>query len=71
VKALAPLLLLLAGCGLTPGFVQTQRAFCDIVIPAHRAYVEQDLGLSPAQKKSRLDLLDAEEAALREAEAAQ
>jgi len=70
--ATSVLLLALSGCCMDcRGFVATQRAFADVVLPAHRAYVEQDLGLSPAQKKSRLDLLDAEEAVLREAEAAQ
>jgi len=63
-------LLLVPGCCLSPGFVPAQRAFYDALAPEYRAYVEADPELTPAEKASRFDLLDAEEAVLREAEAA-
>jgi len=65
------LVLALQGCCITPGFVATQRAFYDVVAPEYSAYVEKDAGLSDAQKARRMDLLAAEDAAIREAEASE
>lgn len=65
------LALALEGCCLTPGFVATQRAFYDVVAPEYRAYVEGDVTLTDEQKRNRYDLLEAEDAALREAEASE
>jgi hypothetical protein len=64
-------LLALQGCCLTPGFVTTQRDFFDAIKGEYRTYVENDAGLSDTKKRNRYDLLDAQEAVLREAEASQ
>jgi len=68
---LSTTLLLLPACCIAPGFVETQRAFYDVVAPSYRVYVERDVALSEAQKERRYALLAAEEAAIAEAEASQ
>ena len=71
MKYLVPLALVLQGCCMdVSGFVVTQRAFYDVVAPEYRRYVDNDPGLSDEKKQNRFDLLDAEQAALTQAEAA-
>ncbi|UCC74036.1 MAG: hypothetical protein JSV86_05615 [Gemmatimonadota bacterium] len=71
MKWTVSVLLLCSGCCMTPGFVDTQRAFFSVVEPEYRAYVEADVTLTDEQKRNRYDLLAAEEAALQQAEAAE
>lgn len=61
--------LLLQGCCLSPGFVPAQRAFFEAIKPEYKSYVQADVTLSEEDKAMRMDLLDAQEAVLREAEA--
>lgn len=67
------LLLALQGCVCPDwrGFVTTQREFYDTIEEPHRRYVDQDPNLTAEKKARRHGLLDAEEAALQEAEASQ
>ena len=62
------LVILTAGCSMDEAYVRADRKFCDVVIPAHRAYVEADDSMTPEQKERRERLLKSKTAALEEAE---
>jgi hypothetical protein len=64
-------LLALQGCCISPGFVETQRKFYDKVAPRFRSYIQGDASLDDGIRSDLLMLLEAEDAALREAEASQ
>ena len=66
----AALLLCLASCQPAGAYVVADRAIYDAIAPAHRRYLIEDSGISPASKELRLQTLEQWRKLLESAEAA-
>lgn len=61
-------LLALAGCTPQQAYIEADRATHDVIVPAHRTYVEADAALTMEQRARIIRLLDSWGLRLREAE---
>ena len=71
MKRLATSLLLaiaLSGCGMTPAYVEADRATYDAIAPEYLVYVVSDESLTPGEKERRARTLVSWQARLEEGE---